>query len=225
MPAKTRTFVSWNLEKLNLVQESLSKLSRSTIDVALFQEYDQRFTQRKDIDEEYFKFEAISFETFGTAIFSREKPVRTYEVKSPHFDYRAKFWKGPIYKNTAVAVWEDLTAVSFHGFNGTGQGRDPKMLVDHVNAVLAVIPDGPCVIAGDFNTFTSIHQAMVLSVMRDNGFDAAIRVPYQPGTSVDDVEAKILDWVLTKECTATLKATSHDQSDHPFMVFTVEVDQ
>jgi hypothetical protein len=202
--------ISWNLAKLDLVDWSLSK----GVEVALFQEYNALFAQRV---EGYFKFEAISFDdTFGTSVFSREKPIAVHEVKSPHWDYRAQIWKGPIYKNTAVATFENgLTVVSFHGFNGTMRGRDPEMLVDHIEAVLKVIPSGSCIFAGDFNTFTREHQEAVGLVMDKHAFTRAIQVPYD--------DKKTLDMVYTRNCTAQLVESGHYKSDHPFMLFDVEL--
>lgn len=202
-------FVSWNLEKRDLVEGALS----SGVDVALFQEYNSAFSQDT---KGYEKFEAISFDTFGTAIFSREKPVAVNSVKSPHADYRAQFWKGTINKNTAVATFRNgLTVVSFHGFNGTLQGRRPEMLIDHIDAVLRAIPAGPCVIGGDFNTFTSEHHEAVESIMTSHGFSRGIQVPYDA--------VKTLDLVYMRKCQVELTASGHHLSDHPFMMFNVTV--
>ena len=70
------------------------------------------------------------------------------------------------------------------------------MLVDHVEAVLKVIQDGPCIFAGDFNTFTTEHHNAVLAVMTRHGFNRDIAVAYD--------SSKILDLVFSRYCKVKL---------------------
>jgi endonuclease/exonuclease/phosphatase family metal-dependent hydrolase len=199
--------ITWNLEKRGLV----SFATQPDVDIALLQEYDS--TYRTDLYESH---EAISFDTYGTAILSRIKPVRVSEVSSPHGDFRLKFWLGMVYKATAIATFENgLTAVSFHGYNGTLRGRRPEMLRDHINAVLDAIPNsGPCVFAGDFNTFTAEHHQVVDEIMHTHSFQKAINVPYN--------DYYILDLVYVRNCNAQMTLSEHHESDHPFIKFTLD---
>ena len=207
-------FLTWNVEKRELLSWSLAAQTFGDVDVALFQEYN---SLRANHAPNYEKFEAISFDSYGTAVFSRAKPISVKAVPSPHGDYRLKFWNGLVYKTAAVATFENgLTVVSFHGFNGTLQGRNPSMLVDHVTEVMKVIPDGPCVFAGDFNTFTEEHHKAVEAIMRENQFtNKRIEVEYDA--------RKTLDLVYSRSCTAQLIKKGHHESDHPYIVFDVVI--
>jgi endonuclease/exonuclease/phosphatase (EEP) superfamily protein YafD len=138
---------------------------------------------------------------------------------APKGDYRLQFWKGLVFKATAVAIVTEpapLTVVSFHGFNGTLQGRCVDDLLEHCMVVMDAIPppgNGPVIWAGDFNTFTPEHVAALDAFMAAAGFTGAIRVPYDA--------TKTLDFVFTRQCRAELVETGHHESDHPFIVFDV----
>jgi hypothetical protein len=210
-------FISWNLEKRDLVDWALQT---HHVDVALFQEYNSAFQTNSAGYESY---EAVSFDTLGTAIVKRgSRPIHGFPVPSPHWDFRLHALKGVVYKTTAVATFDNgLTVVSFHGFNGSGPNpfrwRKPEMLVDHVNAVLEKIPEGPCVFSGDFNTWTQEHHDAVNHAMAGHRFTRAFEVPYD--------DKKTLDLVYTRGCRVTLPPPNngHHESDHPYMIFNVEI--
>ncbi len=162
---------------------------------------------------------AVSFETkhgvAGTCIVA-PRIVKFVSVCAPKGDYRLQFWKGLVYKATAVATLDSgLTLVSFHGYNGTFQGRQVQDLLDHVAAVIAALPpNGPVLFGGDFNTFTAEHVEALEACMGAAGFECHIRVPYD--------SKKTLDFVFTRQCTAALVDSGSHESDHPFILCDVE---
>jgi Endonuclease/Exonuclease/phosphatase family len=215
--------ISWNLAKENLVPIALEEINRDS-DVGLFQEFNNQ--PEASIDG-FLKFFACSFDTYGTAIYSRAPLVKTDLARSPKGDFRAKFWKGMVYKTTAIALIKNrdfpdgIIVVSFHGYNGTLQGRDPKDLANHVIEALnhvdsLAVTQLPCVFAGDFNTFETEHCVIVDQVMSRKGFRKAFGIPYQPGN-----DCRTLDWVYSRLCGVKLVKSDHHVSDHPYMLFDV----
>lgn len=244
---KTKTFLCWNVAKNDVIGWALETIKP---DVALFQEYDRLFSTHPEAAEgemtsssssSYSRWEAISFDDrYGTAIFSRDELTNVYSVSSPHPDYRLNVWKGmTVSKCTAIATLrhDGLTVVSFHGYNGTFQGRDPEKLVAHIDAVLRTIDrTKPCVFAGDFNTFGNEHCQAVSDIMSEYDFKCDIQVPYEGSKIAGFIKKlmpgrfsqKTLDWVYTRGCHAELlpdeefKNDNHfNQSDHPLIYFRV----
>jgi endonuclease/exonuclease/phosphatase (EEP) superfamily protein YafD len=134
-------------------------------------------------------------------------------VLSPHADLRARFWLGRVRKATCVAQLDlGITLVSFHGYNGWPR-RSPPHLADHVRAVLRAVPQGPCLFAGDFNTFTKQHHTVVADLMREHGLSLAASVAYDG--------RRTLDLAFTRGLSARLVGSGRYQSDHPYMVLEV----
>jgi len=214
----TTRVVCWNLEKRDLVPYALNTFGA---DIGLFQEYNASFAMPGI--EEYSRVEALSFDTYGTSVFYRNsrfpRLVERIAVNSPHGDFRPRFWRGLVYKTSAIAVFDSLIVVSFHGYNGTLQGRRPRKLADHVEAVLNALGPyltdrrRPVVFAGDFNTFTTEHHDAVEAVLVNHGFRKAIEVRYD--------RFKTLDLVFTRDCDANRVASDWHESDHPYLVFDV----
>lgn len=204
-----------NLQKQNLVPTILEEHKP---DVALFSEWvETPEAIYGEASHKYFVDVAKSFKkkdrSIGTAIYSKDPEAIEQTVLSPHADFRAQFWKGTIKKATAIATLANgLTVVSFHGYNGWPRHNVQK-LIDHVRAVLDVIPTGPCVFAGDFNTFTNEHHSAVFNVMFEAGFSLRTSAPYD--------KKKVLDLVYARGCTTQLLKIGRNESDHPFLVFEV----
>jgi endonuclease/exonuclease/phosphatase (EEP) superfamily protein YafD len=120
-----------------------------------------------------------------------------------------------VYKATSIAHLESgITLVSFHGFNGTFQGRRVEDLIEHVDSVRNRLENaGPVVWAGDFNTFTEDHVTALEEYMRKSGFSMDISVPYN--------FMRTLDFVFTRECKAVMIESGNYGSDHPFVLFDV----
>jgi len=227
-------FISWNLAKLDLALWALTQIGdKLPIDVGLFQEFDckQQSASMATTNGDFHQFFAHSFDDYGTCIYSRPDFTSTDIAMAPRGDYRVKFWKGLVYKATAIALLDSVAlfpkgiiVVSFHGYNGSLQGRDPKDLFDHVSEVLRhveAMDQGrgiPCVFAGDFNTFEREHHIAVDSAMETHGFRKAFGVPYKPGGD------RVLDMVYTRNCMARRVpvANPYHDSDHPFMLFDVD---
>lgn len=104
---------------------------------------------------------------YGTAIFGREVKTsnKGISILSPHAELG-----GFIRKKTTVASYKGIQCISFHGYNGTPT-RKVANLVAHVTAVLKVLlPQGPAIFAGDFNSWTPEHLSAVQKVMEGAGF-------------------------------------------------------
>ncbi len=202
--------VSWNLHQESLINyASLTK----NFDVGLFQE-----VKYKNETYSGFMAKGESFDGVGTGIFVRSKSISNVKiVKSPHGDFRAKFWKSKVFKTTTIADVAGITFVSFHGFNGTLQGKEPGMLLDHVSAVLArLLTDGPIVFAGDFNTWTPKHIDMVTKLLAGYGFEYAMSAPFDKKKTLDLVFVKLL------KVSAMKFEKIKGKSDHPILTFEVE---
>jgi len=222
--------ICWNLEKR-------SELTHWAFDhkhpnIALFQEWVGK-TENGAQDDGVFRIEmgkqgieldlgiAASFckgsGVAGTCIMTTGIHIKKFtSVRAPKADYRLQFWKGMAHKATAIALLvSGLTVVSFHGYNGTFQGRKVEDLMGHIDVVMGSLQntDGPVVWAGDFNTFTAEHLQAVDDYMTAAGFCCDLRVPYD--------SKKTLDLVFTRLCRAELVETGKHYSDHPYIVFEI----
>jgi hypothetical protein len=204
--------LSWNLHK----QEALISWAAlmQNFDVGLFQEVDFASNETHG----YWIAKGESFDNEGTAIVAKLPLSGVNFVKSPWPDYRAKFWKGKVYKVATIARVDGIEFVSFHGYNGTLQGKDPEKLRDHVERVLIALDrEVPAVFSGDFNTWGPAHLKAVASTMHDNGFELAMSAPYD--------SKKTLDLAFVRGCSVGITKFYKipGKSDHPFMVFDVKV--
>jgi hypothetical protein len=235
---KSLRVICWNLEKRSELIDWVFRNKQPH--VALFQEWvgqaltdDQHSSQvslssgvrRITVGTSSLSMDigvAASFEVnggvAGTSIMA-PKITKFCSAMAPKGDYRLQFWKGMIHKATSIAQLDcGLTMISFHGYNGTFQGRQVDDLIDHVDSVMKVMktlpnPDGPVVWAGDFNSFTFDHVIALEKFMFAAGFNCDWKVPYD--------SKKILDFVFTRQCSVKPVESGTYMSDHPFLLFDV----
>lgn len=145
----------------------------------------------------------VSMLGYGTAIYSRTATLTNVRrVNSPHAEFG-----GFIFKKTTVADCMGVQFVSFHGYNGT-PWRSVEKMIDHVNAVVAVLEDGrPCLFAGDFNTWSQVHIDAVKKVLGDADFSLAYSWPY-PGRDLP------LDHVFVRSVRSESSFSYSCDSDH-----------
>lgn len=134
-------------------------------------------------DEDSFRRRSVCYTSsatgYGTAIYSVNALKDVRHVRAPQAEFG-----GLIHKKTVVAVSKGIQFVSFHGYNGQ-PFKQVSHLVDHVLAVLAVLPSGdniPTVFAGDFNTWSKEHLDAITIPLSQAGFTYACSWPY-PGRS------------------------------------------
>jgi hypothetical protein len=135
-----------------IVVQNVYKLAHLASDLIIQHDPDIALIQEINLysEDAENKFEATVSRYFGygTAIYSKQ-PKALSEVR--HVDSPHKEWL-VVTKMTTVALCCNIDFVSFHGYNGT-PFRSLVKLMDHVQAVLDVlVPDRPCVFAGDFNS-------------------------------------------------------------------------
>lgn len=152
---------------------------------------------------------------FGTAVYGRGPTSLTdmILVNSPHAETG---WL--IVKKTTVALYEDgVHLVSFHGYNGM-PFKSVSKLIDHVAAVLAVIPKGtPAVFAGDFNTWSKEHVDAVTNLMMNDGFMLACSWPYL-GRKLP------LDHAFIRNLRLDSYTTYENESDHTGIILDLHLD-
>lgn len=208
--------LSWNLQKRDIANWADKTFQP---DVLLLQEYvDTDLNQIPLKNKVVGKSFDVGGKAAGTAIYSKYRIINLHIVKSPHADFRLKFWLGKVYKTTTVAELENgVTVVSFHGYNGwTPVGkRDPHKLIDHVEAVLRTIGvSKSCVFSGDFNSFTREHLTLIDDIMKKNNFKIIGSAPY------NDVETLDLCYSRGFDKPSSVTYAMHE-SDHPYMLFEV----
>ena len=193
-----------------LVQNVEKKARLASRLVQMADEPDVCLIQEINLKTEESSFFEVAHNTskigYGTAIYGKLSLTDVRQVNSPHAETG-----GLIVKKTTVACYDkenmNIQVVSFHGYNGQ-PFKSISKLVDHVVAVLSVIPDGTRVLfAGDFNTWTKDHIDTVTGVMARYRFTHAFSWPY-PGRDLP------LDHVFVRGLKVDYHETYQNESDH-----------
>jgi endonuclease/exonuclease/phosphatase (EEP) superfamily protein YafD len=154
---------------------------------------------------------------YGTAIHAKTSSniSNIRRISSPHPEHLRT-----IVKKTTIATYNNATVgssggggvelVTFHGYNGWPRRDEVHKLVDHVNAVLAVVAkQGPAIFAGDFNAWTQKHLEAVGEVLSRAGFVLVYSWPY-PGKQ----EHLVLDHAFVRDMRLVEANTFENVSDH-----------
>jgi len=110
---------------------------------------------------------------YGTGIYSTTDVTNIKRINSPHAEFIPT-----MRKKTTIGTSHGVEWVSFHGYNGT-PFRSAKKLTAHVRAALQALGSGPCVFAGDFNTWSQTHFESVKFEMIKHGFTGHYSAPYK----------------------------------------------
>lgn len=161
---------------MKILIQNLQK--RSGLATQLIEEHQPQIVLAQEIhlSSEGYRFQAWNVSKrsgYGTAIGTRDFEIQNIKrVDSPSAEVG-----GFIRKKTTIATIQSVQYVSFHGYNGQ-PFQDQQKLVDHIEAVLAVLEAGPALFAGDFNTWTKEHFDAVTAAMTRAHFQHAYSWPY-----------------------------------------------
>lgn len=204
---------------IKIVVQNLQKRKGLASELVAKLQPDIFLAQEINLSSEGVAFSAYytNFVGYGTAIYSKkDPPTKVRKVCCPHAEFG-----GFLYKLTTVAECMGIQFVSFHGYNGLPFKNITK-LVDHVLAVLKVLEPGPCLFAGDFNTWTREHYDSIKKVLVEVGFEAAFSWAY-PGKGPLPARTQPLDHAFVRGVRLEDHYSFPSASDHRGAVLEISV--
>jgi len=145
----------------------------------------------------------------GGVLGSRDHVVEVEDISSAAFDLKA------------VRV-RDLTIVSVYVHCARGKGRTIR---SSISALMDTLEDtltgreGPCIVAGDFNTASEEDQECLVEMMDAFGFVPSLADGHQYRPTHE--KGGVLDWIFSRSMTSSVLHIDEQERDHHILSATL----